>query len=311
VVVFRVYRVYRVYVIKNDIRNKLNEYKNMIYVNASQLATAIGLNVYDSDDSPSGRKALIARAWAVQFPDQAIRAKKRMPNIILSAPALDAIVGCHTVRNLHAAAVECEDLGHRDAIIAEYKETVRQRCSEHIGANSSSCSPAEVDLAQTTLDIAVKLVSSSVNTERGCRDEVKAIDVVQRQTGRNVYDGNKNMYYTTVETLPVGVRIGGRVDGLQGDGVFVEVKNRQRRLKRRVWPNEMSQIQAYLHMPGLVLCRFCERLANDSWSADIARDDVFWNEVVVKGLQRFVDDVFTLQNDEGAQADVARFILSA
>lgn len=154
---------------------------------------------------------------------------------------------------------------------------------------------------ETLPTVVSQVVAAEIHGRRGHRDEPKALAMVQQQVGAPVTGNNGAMYYTTIPTTPIAVRLGGRVDGWLDPSTIVEVKNRQKRLLCAVPVYEKAQVQAYLLATGAAQCRFLERYGDQSWSTTLTRDPEWWRNTVLTGLQHFVDDLMRLLSDESMQ----------
>ena len=74
--------------------------------------------------------------------------------------------------------------------------------------------------------------------------------------------------------------VGGRVDGLRGDGVVIEIKSRTRRLYKTLWPAEKMQLQTYLHILGAPHGDLVESVVTaegiDRFVIHCGRDETTW-----------------------------------
>ena len=116
-------------------------------------------------------------------------------------------------------------------------------------------------------------------------------------TEQNKVLGRDNTFYT----LNIGTwgefefQIAGRIDRIEecpdGSKVLVEIKNRANRLFRRVVEYELIQVQVYLQMLGLVHARLVEQYNNQVLSHDITRDEEFWQNVILRGVEEFCQEL--------------------
>jgi len=78
-----------------------------------------------------------------------------------------------------------------------------------------------------------------------------------------------------------------------GSRVLVEIKNRTKRLFRKVPDYEYIQVQTYLQMLNLERARLVEQFNSQVLSHDIERDDEFWKNVL-KCLESFCQQLYTM-----------------
>jgi len=86
----------------------------------------------------------------------------------------------------------------------------------------------------------------------------------------------------------------GRVDRIQecedGSKILVEIKNRTKRLFRKVPEYENVQVQVYLQMLNLQKARLVEQYSGQIMSHDICRDDNDWKKIM-SSLEDFCHNV--------------------
>lgn len=152
----------------------------------------------------------------------------------------------------------------------------RKRCHDRI--DEQPCAPEVAKRAKETADAAL-------NRLYGVATEQAALDRMP-----DVAESNSRMWYCRRRCAGGShFAVGGRVDGIRGDRV-VEVKNRARRLFRRVPDYEYVQVQAYMQAltasgRPCSLTELTQRCGDDASTAEVERDDAFWEEEVMPRLE--------------------------
>jgi hypothetical protein len=138
-----------------------------------------------------------------------------------------------------------------------------------------------------------RTMTSQVNTIRGTRDESIAVEQLGHTLKRKI-KMDASMYYGHVPLTiagPYRLRVGGKVDGIVDEQTLAEVKNRQNRLFRKVPEYELIQVQVYMEITNRQVCEFLERFGGSSWNTTIARDSAYYQDVIVAGLNEFVEQL--------------------
>ena len=187
-------------------------------------------------------------------------------------------------------------------------ETARKILSESVSIKAKDSSDVQkiFEDARTAINLDSKLdpvqkaevidhVRSRIYTTHGTRTEDHTAAKVA--TEQNKVLGRDNTFYT----LNIGTwgefefQIAGRIDRIEecpdGSKVLVEIKNRANRLFRRVVEYELIQVQVYLQMLGLVHARLVEQYNNQVLSHDITRDEELWQNVILRGVEEFCQEL--------------------
>jgi hypothetical protein len=140
-------------------------------------------------------------------------------------------------------------------------------------------------------------IRSKVWTGHGTRSEERTSARLEETGARLVRDDA----FHNLEVCVLGDTrfvICGKIDRIEeksdGSKVLVEIKNRTRGLFRNVREYEMIQVQVYLQMLGLVHARLVEQHNNQVLSHDISRDEEMWINVILPGLVKFCEEIYSL-----------------
>ena len=98
----------------------------------------------------------------------------------------------------------------------------------------------------------------------------------------------------------------GKVDGIADDGRPIEIKNRQNKLFRRLWPSELVQIYVYMFMTGQPKALFIETYADERYEEVIEFDHHVWNEMVrgIRSVVVQINEILNPTTDLGAGLEV-------
>lgn len=112
-------------------------------------------------------------------------------------------------------------------------------------------------------------VTSAINCTAGVRGEEecirqRAIPSTQMGFGR---------------TLTKNLRLYGKVDGITETHV-IEIKTRQKRLWKRLWPQELVQVYVYMFLTERDRCTFIEQCRGESFEDEIVWDENTWLDIV-------------------------------
>jgi hypothetical protein len=141
----------------------------------------------------------------------------------------------------------------------------------------------------------IEHIRSRIYTSHGTRSEDKTSDKMESE--ENVILKKDNSFYriSICEIGEFDFEIVGKIDRIQempdGSRVLVEIKNRTKRLFRKVPDYEYIQVQTYLQMLNLEHARLVEQFNSQIMSHDIDRDDEFWKEVMTC-LESFCKEIY-------------------
>jgi hypothetical protein len=184
-----------------------------------------------------------------------------------------------------------------DAQVAAYNSVMER-------AMAAPDAKAFADVLRSESDPAVQeRVRAEASKARGTRDEGRALDQYEVQTGLQVTDRNDKLYRYEVSWGDVPpptqrkVVIVGRVDGI-ADGQLTEVKNRMKGFFAHIPLYERVQVQCYMKMTGLTTCRFVQRY-NDQIREEVEEfDDHFWNVGILPSLARSIEQLEALLQED-------------
>lgn len=239
-----------------------------VVLKASDVAAIIGRHTYKP------RQEIFDEYWKKVSPDTFTgRTKKDR--------AIEALGASEEARQVLAKAV-----AHHAADSSDVQK-VFEAARDAINLDS------KLDQAQKTE--VIEHLRSKVYTTHGTRTEDNTSDKVSKEQNVRLHRDN------TMYTLEIGkwsefeFVICGRIDRIEeapdGSKVLVEIKNRANRLFRRVVEYEQIQVQVYLQMLGLIHARLVEQYNNQVLSHDITRDEEMWQNVILRGVEEFCQEL--------------------
>ena len=178
-----------------------------------------------------------------------------------------------------------------DAVATETKsstetEILFQKAKDQINSDSK--------LTATQKTEVIDHLKTKVYTGHGIRSEDKTSDKVEAEEKTKLI--RDDAFYNI--KVWGDFQVVGRVDRIEekpdGSRILIEIKNRTKRLFRKVPEYEHVQIQTYLQMLGLEQARHIEQFNNQVNSTDIARDDLYWEQEVKPPLEQFCKELYFL-----------------
>ena len=285
-----------------------------IYLNSSEVAAAIGVNPYRTAQDVA--TAILQSQFARPAPEPihfAEALRTATPSAILQQRiAEQAVAALETPGSRDAldAVARAALATNRPAETKQLSEDVRRAVETRIVAAVAAEAPSNPDdvvravlgVTQASVDAAVE---RAVNLTTGRLGEKAIVDEVEVAAQVPVVQRNCVLRYRTVpiparsplETAPIQhhwrITIGGKPDGLIAAGAstaghvapplrVVEVKQRQRRLFRRVPEYEMVQVQLYMWIFGAQSCEFRERFRDESWTTTVLADPTMVDTILTK-----------------------------
>lgn len=238
-----------------------------ITLKASEVSAIIGLNPYKH------RKEVLDELWKKYSPSTFTGKTKK-------DRAVDTIQASLTATGImnSVSKIKAKDSTEVQNIVADARK--------HIDADTSLNEEQKTDV--------ISHITSVVYTSHGTRSEDKTANKVATETGARLVRDNSfyNLDVTTINGNEFVVC--GKIDRIEecedGSRVLVEIKNRANRLFHRVVEYEMVQVQVYLQMLGLERALLVEQYNDQVLSHNIDRDDEFWENVAVPGLNAFCEE---------------------
>lgn len=189
------------------------------------------------------------------------------------------------------------------ALPAEQQAAVAQAVSAARAAPDNAAVNAV--LAAVDVDVGLPaevrdLVRSTAATELGTRAEAGVRDAYGAShatvvTGEGEYVETAEPWFTVGG---VRVHLGGKHDGMSGDGTLIEVKNRMRRFLG-VPRYERVQIMAYMRIFQVDRARLVERLGAETREHDVVYDRELWEDLESRA-RAFVEEAVLLQVTQGS-----------
>lgn len=129
---------------------------------------------------------------------------------------------------------------------------------------------------------------ANLNREIGIKYEQLAIDFYERISGKRITFRNEALHTRAVNLGDITLCISGRVDGIQEDGVIVEVKNRIFQLKEHPPVYDLAQIETYMF---LLRCTQAVLIQQHIDNADVSyrftkimHNSIFWEREILADL---------------------------
>jgi len=172
-----------------------------------------------------------------------------------------------------------------------------------------------------TLDTVAK-ITSFVNTERGKRDEDESLNRTEIETKKKIGQRNDKFYKMKFPLLKIDIfdededngeltekspdeffMIGGRIDGVNEDGILVEIKNRQNRIFSFIPSYEKVQIHVYMKLLNFKTAHLVQKITiqnkNESKTNVIEFDEKYWDDIE-DACRKFVAKLESIINDHSA-----------
>jgi len=141
----------------------------------------------------------------------------------------------------------------------------------------------------------IEHIRSRVYTGHGTRSEDRTSEKMVVEENVTLKKDNSFYRISICEIGEFDFEIVGKIDRIQedpdGSKTLVEIKNRTRRLFKKVPEYEYIQVQTYLQMLNLERARLVEQFNSQIMSHDIARDDDFWKEII-QSLESFCQELY-------------------
>lgn len=267
-----------------------------IYLNASELAIALGLNPYQNI------RDLVVKYWGRYFPEDYYR-------------LLDDIKKQNKVEIIQETEYQCLQ---RLSQQASNTPQLQKKINEVLSANKTQDTKElqqkqkevvndlkkDTSLSADDKETLTKLMTSMSNRRFGTRKESSSISEYERLTNKTVQRVGK--YFTktvdtvnncsTYELLPTVVwNFRGKIDGLTTDNELVEVKNRVNCFFKTIKNYEKVQIQTYLYLLDLEVGFLVESLVKKKGEAPLINvvptsfDKTFWEGIVLARTYKFID----------------------
>jgi hypothetical protein len=289
---------------KNKKLEKSVEKTINIFLNASELSIAIGVNPYQSV------KDLIVRLWSKNFAEDYYR-------------LLDEIKNANQIEIIQETEYQClQRLSQLSSNQLKVKESI-QKCLD--GSTTQSVEDLQKNqkdlldeikkdsnLSSVDKVLLTETLVSMSNKRFGVRKEGDSIEEYEKLTGKTVKRIGK--YYTevinishlpTAELLPGVVwKFGGKIDGLTTENELIEVKNRVRAFFDKIKEYEKVQIQTYLFLLKLEKGYLVESLVKNKGEVPKINvvatefDSIYWNEFLMPRAYKFIDFFHQIMFDD-------------
>ena len=211
--------------------------------------------------------------------------------VLNSKIAADEINVINEIRKINKTKNSTSDLiNKQEQLISRIENTVNSKTFK---------TDIEVAEAKQNLSDLKKLVKSSTNVVYGKKNENDGYTIFERET-------NKKMRAKQVSERMVlykyenGITwyLNGIADGLTTSNELIEIKNRQKKLFKRVRDYEKCQIQSYLYITKHPVCYLVELIEKDFEILEVARETNYFQQVIKDNVLRFINFMETLFLDD-------------
>lgn len=272
---------------------------------SSSLATAIGMNRYEKISKEFERlwRATSSQTFTRAFEKASTKdTQTAIDTAIATIPSgLERVIQAKKMGERAMCTVTVSQ--NKTEILDKIDEDSKTLTKQKKNLDQAGVDTTEIQKKIEACEIVKAEVTKSVNTNYGTHREIDSVQLYEQQEGVTVIRDNKSCWKT--REIASDISLIGRVDGLINNDCVLEVKNRtkKRNLFDSISPLENVQVQAYLFLfdrPRAILLQ-CFRDSGDTTLKPIAiaKDDVFWNETVVKRMQacaRIISEVCTDEN---------------
>ncbi len=231
----------------------------MLYLNASNIAAAVGMNPYHT------REDLLDSLISV-------------PIVQIDSPAVVALKDA-SIKYAKEAAQD-----NSEKTIAEY---ISITVSESIKA----------DLPIPVINDLVTTMSTTYGIEREAQSIEDVVASANTDVSKvEVVESNQKMYYKTFCIGPHKYRIGGKVDALLSNGELIEIKNRINRFMTPIPARDRVQLHIYMILTNTYHGTLSEHLRVNNKveikNTEIPFDPEFWN-LISGRLDKFAMDYYS------------------
>ena len=255
-----------------------------------------------------------------------------MDHIIkVNASAVSSLIGKNRfepVRKTYKKMFEASDKGHYERILNLLKRKdslrvakdligssgVQEQIEKAIGESSNACTLncIKTSLKRTldkiescpkrrkvAFDATIKEVRSTVNKEKGIRNETKGLNQFEKASSVKIKSRNSHYYIKFLTTSKKrDYKIVGMIDGLVDDRI-IEHKRRISKLHNGIYENERVQLMVYMFLTGLKKSTLVQTLDG---SGKMLSNDFYWDteewKQIRRSLDKALDDYAILVNDE-------------
>jgi len=268
----------------------------IIYLNASELAIAVGANPYQNI------KDLIIKLWGRYFPEDYFS-------------FLDEIKRTNKVEVIQETEYQClqrltakyaNDQIEAMAVENKIKDCLKSDDIADLQAKQQSVLQemlVKKDISAEDKQALEKTLVSLTNKTFGTRKEGDAITQYENLTKKRVQRLSK--YFTQkfpthgLETEGflgnVEWKLGGKIDGMTENGELIEVKNRMNRFFNQVRDYEKVQIQTYFQLLDIESGYLVESLVKKKGDAPeinivaVQYEPEYWNNFIIPRTRKFID----------------------
>lgn len=214
--------------------------------------------------------------------------------VLNSKIAADEINIINEIRQINKTKNSTSDLiNKQEKLITRIENTVNSKKFK---------SQEEVNEAKQNLSDLKKLVKSSTNVVYGKKNENDGYTIFEKETEKIVKakQVSVRMAFCKTENGIIWY-LNGIADGLTTSNELIEIKNRQKKLFKRVRDYEMCQIQSYLYITKHPLCYLVELIEKDFEIIEVQRETNYFQKVIKQNILRFINFMESLFLDDSEE----------
>ena len=154
-------------------------------------------------------------------------------------------------------------------------------------ANSAAAGQDRLDRLDRLQEI-IEYATQKINTTHGTYTEHKTATLLNQETGNVIIEDNKYYSYPIINIDHYEFIIIGKIDRVEiinGQNWLIEIKNRTKKLFKKLYEKENIQIQTYLQMTKLNKAKLVEQYNDEIFSILVDKDDTLWETIFPKVIE--------------------------
>ena len=171
-----------------------------------------------------------------------------------------------------------------NSTISDANSTISDANSTISDANSAAAGQDRLDRLQEIIEYATQ----KINTTHGTYTEHKTATLLNQETGNVIIEDNKYYSYPIINIDHYEFIIIGKIDRVEiinGQNWLIEIKNRTKKLFKKLYEKENIQIQTYLQMTKLNKAKLVEQYNDEIFSILVDKDDTLWETIFPKVIE--------------------------
>lgn len=253
---------------KNNIKLKwMSKYKTYTLLYASKLSTICDMNKYESREDliKEYKSAYSKEEFGTYVSSDEVAIEK-----ISKMPQFEKELVLETIKDTVEPSTVVDNVDNTDDVVDDV-DAIRlklEKIKTNINIDKDVCN----------------YVQKQLYTSFGNREEEVVRDSYSESTKVN-YSKNNNFLVSDKPLTVINghkVYLGGKHDGENENGDFIEIKNRMNRFMGEIPLYEIVQVHAYMFIHGKKKCSLIEHFKGQTRVHIINFDDVLWGEIIEK-----------------------------